>query len=295
LSKVAWARTDPSKSKDIFYWDVDKKFGDHVSKILAKQGSPPLHIYREVNKSQANSVSRPRREWVNALAKNSQTPRGMREGFALVFIDRPIANPKIIANAQTPSMDGVPIIFDLQKMKAKAGLLKMDESTVALPKTVAHEVGHKFGLEHPERCNPCALAMMTSQTLDQLLLGQVGMIENPTNKLYLRMEHYLDPLRGTAEYLADGPTFRWSGKFQEPISDPSIEIRDPASTRFHVVKYTFPVKTPPSADTPKVLVSVLKQELKIMDWTPRSTLRSADDWKFSTEHLNAICVRRKCF
>jgi hypothetical protein len=158
-SKIKWASTDPTQ-KDIFFWDTssDGRFTTALRSVLGVQA--PFNYWR-VSQAQANPTGSdprngddPTKPMAGHLNFNSPFTAKVF-AYPLVYVDPgaalyPAAKGAcgVLATAQTLNDDGVPIlVYDAQipGCAASAHGFPVDVLRAGI---IAHETGHKFGLEH---------------------------------------------------------------------------------------------------------------------------------------------------
>ncbi|MFN7923779.1 MAG: hypothetical protein U0Q16_27000 [Bryobacteraceae bacterium] len=268
-----WTRTDPKTKQDVFFLDPSGQFRDAVAPILGAQGgSNPIHVYRQVRSDQVDS-----NRAVNFKGL------GIRDGFAVTYQDSSLPGG-ILGDAGGSRNDGsTPIMIDVAKVRAFSARVQFDPALM-LAQVVAHETGHKFGRRHPLRTPCCTEVALPSvpNTLDAVSLSQFGVRGSQRRQIYIRLSEYQDPV-SSVRLMADSYVI-------EPPKDHrnTIQVRDSVAG-VHLYRIAFESAIPAS---PNHWVQI--QEARIMDWSPRVTLRSAPEWAFSAEDFSGLCVHPNC-
>jgi hypothetical protein len=143
-TKIRWIRTDPTK-KDVFFWDNDGTFTQALRAILAPTTQPI--VYRRVSAAQANPQTAGQPVGgVNPLNKNSPTVK-TTFGFALDFYNGMASDepPTTIGMSSGNADNGKPIYINNPVILRWSAYV---DPAMLRALTVAHEVGHVFGLCH---------------------------------------------------------------------------------------------------------------------------------------------------
>ena len=298
---VRFSRTDAKFRQDVFFWDKDQKFYARVPDILGVQDS--VRIYREVHAEQANRIRSPiggeKGVWVAPIDRNTRTTNRQRRNMALVLLDRLLGPAGEIGNAQSRVSDGTPIFIDRSKIALVSNQLQMPNNTL-LAQVVAHEVGHKFSLDHYKRVTgngtngfqlvPVSLA---NNQLSQLGGGQFVLSGSPSNTMFIRLRAYFDTVLNV-ERIADGEDIVFNGRFMVVVGR-KIAVADPVN-RFHVYELTLkdPIRAVSNQGFPP-LVEVKAGIGNLMDWSPRTILRLPSQWSFlPTDNANLCVLNRTC-
>ena len=201
-----------------------------------------------------------------------------------MFRAEPLKNPKELADAQETSNNGrTPVLFDLQKIATRSATIGFTRNDL-LAEVIAHEAGHKFGRGHPLRPSCCSFVQTNQQGASAVInMTNYGMpTPTPASKtVFVKFEEYQD---------AQLPNLGWIGADSFGNSDDRRIVGQQLLNRDQagIALYRLTLNEPLTG-----VGWIQNQEQKLMDWTPRTTLRNGP-WAFNPLHQSKFCVHPLC-
>ena len=320
---LSHARTNPVTAQDVFVADPDSLF-DNYGNILKDPMVTPF-VYHSLSVVLANPI-----DTVSALGGFNVLRRGytnhVSNVFAFPLINGALA-PDVFGNSGGNQNDGNAVTINATAIQLAAAAAGFSPS-VLMAQTIAHEVGHKFRLEHYRETRLAAPGLLSGtnasvlQSSPQLLpslnyapcylppcgtAGQGNFFDPVNQKLYIWIQMSY-PSGGGAKpqnRIAVPQTGDLQGRPEvtmrlPPASQPPYDgvLLPPTSLPANnIAQFTIPGGA--SLPTPPVGIDLWIQRMKLMDWTARleQAMNGLNKWQFDTQldlPVMSLCREQSC-
>jgi len=285
-----WKDLEPLARKDVFF--IIKtgnaadtgRIRDAVYGLLTLQAGPEIQ-FREVDENIIGRLNVDGNDHFRAgvrVNRNSDSPAigANRVGGMPVILevaDRGANQGALVelGNSQTFSVDGTSILIDLAAIDGAD--ICNSSAAENVQEVVAHEVGHKFSLTHPERrlaYSPLVPPNFGALTIDQVAISAANSI-SPGGLILLATDFHARLNTGDAcgnPFIADGLVYKANGKvYSNPFSidpDPVVNALPLVFATRYLVPTVAPANMPgPSCYGPGSAVCVQYGSNSIMSWT----------------------------
>jgi len=321
-TKIKWSDTDPVTKKDVFFWDsagpascavpgLQPSCSTSALRLIldtqtSQAGGPANFItYRRVNSTQARSKSEVGfpLDGVRKLNKNTKYP--MHIGFAVVYADDMLGADCLgmpprggeVGNAGGFSNDGTAIRIDYAQIGI-CGAVKRFPGNVYLARTLAHESGHKFSLNHPERARPARVPILDERPLfaqvQNLNFLQYSIDPGRPALMYLRYNiyAYLNQIERSDHVIllrnrVDGVAY-----VPPPGSPPGAQPAPPSAV--YQIQASGPILTCNGCFIIESQPDFMRNAARLQDlmgWTVKWTVQQPNEWGFTDEELARIDVK----
>lgn len=209
---------------------------------------------------------------------------GSISAFSLVLGNTPVES--------CPSGDRTTVCFkrvDVDTLAITAFLYQPSLGSFPQPtllaQVVAHETGHLFGLNHPERPNCCTYG--PAATENNFTFPNSNNTTSSTVNVLLEQPYRFGTLNVPPESVLFPNGSALAGV---RVSGPGIAASGyyPPGTLLFPFQITYPNVTK------NYLLPVQTQLQKLMDWAPYLYLQAPTQWQFASSDLNGLCARIPC-
>jgi hypothetical protein len=269
LEGVEHVRTNPLTKQTVFYWDSNSpQFHNALHRILAPRTLSFIEFF-PVNQQQAHvpSLERP----IEPITSNSLNNTSL--SYALAFVNQGLSGCTLGLGLPLKT---VPVWISLQNISDCAEEWDFPED-VLLASTVAHESGHKFGLEHPTRIANHAVHDLLTLPLDMYTRSFVD-----ARQLYVRYRIYSHSSGNQVAETVRPDSMNLAGLLV--VREDPLSVKATPDSTF-VVTMSGPLST--GSDS----IEIFKQEGFLMDWTPLLTLGTDSQWDFSSTQYMKLRVK----
>lgn len=279
-------RTDAGKDLDQFYWDSssDHRYRDAVRELIEHRVSGVVALH-EVSQSQATKRNLAAGVELTELNFNSESADPLLLNFATHFYEI-IGTDSILGDVGQRGKTGKPIRIRTNTLQSLAQRWGVD-ITFARAVVVAHELGHRFNLQHYIRVKNFNNGV-TEANLSALNSNGYALDSMDPKKFYFEANLFWPP-SATLPLVGDKINSSFAFATNIVLGNPLLAYPSPLPSGSPTAILQYTARDPVSTPDP-IIVEVRRKFL--MDWNVYAdpTMSTNASWQFSTQEVNDVSL-----